>query len=75
MIQTRKMRWERHAACTGEKRNSYRVCGGKAIGKETTRQDLDIGGSIILRWILEKPYGAVWNGVIWLRRGSSGRLL
>jgi hypothetical protein len=31
--------------------------------------DLDVGGRIILRWILEKYDGVVWTGLIWLRIG------
>jgi len=35
-------------------------------------RDLPIDGRIILEWISE---GKVWIGFIWLRIGSSGRLL
>jgi hypothetical protein len=34
-----------------------------------------IGGRIILKWFLEKYGGVVWTGFMWLRIGSSGRLL
>jgi hypothetical protein len=33
MIASRRMRWARHAACTVEKRNTYRVLVGKKEGK------------------------------------------
>jgi hypothetical protein len=31
--------------------------------------------SIILKWILEKQDGKVWNGFIWLKIGTNGRVL
>jgi hypothetical protein len=37
-------------------------------------EDLDIGGRIILKWILERQDEVVWTGLIWLRIGSSGGL-
>jgi hypothetical protein len=39
--------------------------GGKA------KEDLDVGGRIILKWILQRDDGAVWTGLIWLRIGIS----
>jgi hypothetical protein len=38
-------------------------------------EDLDISGSIILKWILERQDGVVWTGLIWLSIGTSGGLL
>jgi hypothetical protein len=40
---------------------------GKADGK--------VGGRIILIWIIDKYGGVVWAAFIWLRIGTSGRLL
>jgi hypothetical protein len=37
----------------GVKRNEYRVLVGKPEGKRPLG-DLDVGGRVILRWILEK---------------------
>jgi hypothetical protein len=37
----------------GEKRNAYRVLVGKPEGKRPLGR-LDVGGRIILRWILER---------------------
>jgi hypothetical protein len=36
IIKSRRMRWARHVARMGEKRNAYRLFGWKARGKETT---------------------------------------
>jgi hypothetical protein len=40
-------------------------------------EDLGVNGKIILQvdWILGKDGGKVWTGSIWLRIGTSGRLL
>jgi hypothetical protein len=38
-------------------------------------EDLDVGGRIILRRILERSDGVVWTGFIWLKIGTSGGLL
>jgi hypothetical protein len=34
-----------------------------------------VNGTIILKWILRKQDGRVWIEFIWLRIGTSGRLL
>jgi hypothetical protein len=36
------------------------------------KEDLDVGGRIILEWILEREDGVVWTGLMWLRIGTSG---
>jgi hypothetical protein len=38
-------------------------------------KDLDIGGKMILTWILAKYDGFVWTRLIWLRIGITGELL
>jgi hypothetical protein len=38
-------------------------------------EDLGVYGKIILEWILGKYGGEVWTGCIWLRIGTSGRIL
>jgi hypothetical protein len=38
-------------------------------------KDLDVAGRIILEMILGKWGGKFWTGFIWLRIGTSGRLL
>jgi hypothetical protein len=37
--------------------------------------DQDVGGWIIIKLILERWDGVVWTGLIWLRIGTSARLL
>jgi hypothetical protein len=38
----------------GEKRNGYRLLVGKPAGKRDHLEDQDLGGWIILGWILER---------------------
>jgi hypothetical protein len=38
-------------------------------------QDIGLDGGIILEWLLEKQSGKLGTGCIWLRIGTSGRLL
>jgi hypothetical protein len=47
------MRWEEHVARMGEKRNVYRLLVGKPEGNRLLK-DQDVGGWIILGWILER---------------------
>jgi hypothetical protein len=35
-------------------------------------EDQDVGGWVILKWMLEKLDRVVWTGSIWLRIGTSG---
>jgi hypothetical protein len=43
------------------------------MGRRGTVQD--VGGCIILRWILERYDGVLWIGLVWLRIGISRKLL
>jgi hypothetical protein len=38
-------------------------------------EDLDVDGRIILERVLGKEGGMLWTGFMWLRIGTSGRLL
>jgi hypothetical protein len=38
-------------------------------------EDQDVGGWIILGWILEKWDGVMKTGLVWLRIGTGGELL
>jgi uncharacterized membrane protein len=49
----------------GEKSNAYRLLVGKP----------EVGGWIILGWILERLDGVMWTGLVWLRIGTGGELL
>jgi hypothetical protein len=74
MIKTRRLRWAGHVACTGEKRNAYRVW----VGKPEERghlEGLGIEERIILKWMLKKQDGKAWAGLLWLSIGTSSRLL
>jgi hypothetical protein len=55
----------------GEKGNAYRLLVGKPEGK----RPLGRPRWIILRWILERYDGVVWNRLVWLRIGTGGKLL
>jgi hypothetical protein len=39
------------------------------------QEELDVGGRVIPRWVLEKYDKVVWTGFIWLGIGTSGRLM
>jgi hypothetical protein len=53
LIKRRRMRWAGHVARMGEKRNAYRIIGGKARRIETTRKTRR-RWVVILIWILER---------------------
>jgi hypothetical protein len=44
---------------------------GNPEGKRP-RGRLNVDGKEILKWILNKDEGRVWNELIWFRRGSGG---
>jgi hypothetical protein len=45
-----------------EKRNTYRNLAGKPDGKRPLY--IDVGGMIILKWIVEKCDGVVWTRLL-----------
>jgi hypothetical protein len=51
ITKARRMRWEGHVARMREKRKVYRLLVGKPEGRRPLG-DKDVGGWIILRWIL-----------------------
>jgi hypothetical protein len=67
MIKTKRMGWAGHVAHIGGSRMNIGLW--LESQKETDQwKELDIGGEMILKWILER-----WDGVIWT--GDSGRAL
>lgn len=59
--------------CGGDK-NAHRVVVGKYYGKNHL-EDLGRDGKIIIEWILKQLVVKVCTGFIWLRRGTSDKLL
>jgi hypothetical protein len=71
VIKLRRMRWVGHVVRTGEGRGVYRVLVGKPEGKRPM-------GRLWCRWKdnikrdLQEMGCGVWNGLSWLRIGTSG---
>jgi hypothetical protein len=49
--------------------NAYRLLVEKPEGRRPQKYQ-DMGGWIILGWILERYDGVVWTGLVWLRMGT-----
>jgi hypothetical protein len=45
------------------------------LKRRDNSEDLAVDGRTVLKWILGKYGGMVWTGFMWLRIGTSGRLL
>jgi hypothetical protein len=58
----------------GEQRNAYMLLVGKPERKRPLGRP-NVGGWIILRWVLKISDGIVWTGLVWLRTRTSGKLL
>jgi hypothetical protein len=52
----------------------YKILVGKPIWKRPLGEP-SIDGKTVFEWILEKLSGKVWNGYIWLKTGTSDRIL
>jgi len=61
-----------HVCETGEVRTGF--CWGD-LRERDHLEDLDVGRSIILKWIVKEWDGEAWAGLIWLRIGTGGGLL
>jgi hypothetical protein len=71
VIKSRRMRWARCVARTGERRVAYRVLVGKPEGKiPLGRPGVDV--RIILRWMFKKWDVGIWAGSSWLRIETGG---
>jgi hypothetical protein len=57
----------------GENRNAYKVSVG--VSRRDHWEDKDVGGRIIIKWILKRYDGVAWTGFIWLRIGTNMELL
>jgi hypothetical protein len=55
----------------GDRRVAYRVLVGDLIEGDHL-EDLGVGGSILLNWILKMWDGEAWTGLLWLRTGTGG---
>jgi hypothetical protein len=63
-------------ACStkGEKRKAYMLL-AENQREEDQYEAQDVGGWIILGWILERWDGVMCRGLVWLRIGTGGELL
>jgi hypothetical protein len=73
MITSRRIRWKRHVELTGEKRNAHRDLAGRPERKRPLERPWHRWEDNI-KWILEEQDAVGWTGLIWRRRGTSGRL-
>jgi hypothetical protein len=55
----------------GKLRNVYRILVRKPVGKE----ELSVGGRVILKWILKKQVVKMCSGVNWIRLGTNDGIL
>jgi len=71
---SRRQRWVKYTAHTGERRGTYKFWWGTLREREHL-EDPGIDGRIILRWIFRMWDEGAWAGLIWLRIRRGGRLL
>jgi len=72
MVVSKKMRWAKQLVFSMQKCiQNFDL----ETWKEDQLGDLGINMRIILEWILLKQGRKVWTGCLWLRLGSSARLL
>jgi hypothetical protein len=62
------MKWARHVARMGEKRNVHELLVGKPEGKRPL-------GRSRSKWIFWRYDWVVWTGLVWLRIGTVGEPL
>jgi hypothetical protein len=76
IIKSRRMRWTRHVARMGEKRNAYRILVGKPGGKRPLGRSRRRWVDNIKMDLREIGWdGLDWIGLTWLRIGTSRGLL
>jgi hypothetical protein len=62
MIKSRRMRWAGHIACMGRRRMHVRFW-WEGQKERDHQEDMDVGGKIILKWILERERVG-WYGLV-----------
>jgi hypothetical protein len=73
VIKSRRMRWARHIASSGDRRGAYRVLVWKPEGKRPLGRPRHRWEDITMD--LQEVGWGVWNGFIWLRKGAGGWFL
>jgi hypothetical protein len=66
MFKLRKMRWARHVVRL-LRRGMHIGFWWECQKERDYQQDIDVGGKIILKLILEGYDGVIWTGLFWLR--------
>jgi hypothetical protein len=74
MITSRRMRREGHLELMGRRWTRIELW-WESQKKRDNQENIDVGGSILLRGILERYNGVLWAGLIWFRIGTNGGIL
>jgi len=74
-IKLKKRRWVEQVERMREKRNAHKIWGRRHEGKSLSGRPWLRNGRTILKWILNKCYGIVWIGSIFLRVETTDRRL
>jgi hypothetical protein len=71
-MKSRRMEWEEHVACIGEKRVLYRILVGKPEGTRPMGRPMRRGEDNIKMDLRGRGNGEVWTGSSWLRIETDG---
>jgi hypothetical protein len=74
-IKSRRMILVGHVVCMGNMSNAYKFFAGKPDGKRPLRRPRHRWENNIRMDFRETGLDSLWTGCIWLRKGTSGRLL
>jgi hypothetical protein len=72
IMKSRRIRWAGHVAHIGAKKNEYRIWRGNLEAKRPLERPRDIWAD---NSKMDLRDGVIWTGLIWLRIGTSERLL